>query len=207
VPSRNIALGSGIGEPGVPTSLPNGAGTFWNLTRIALHICCSVNPVNAAPVMMNDALSPGDNPRFGEPPLKLPEGPVVKPKSSTLELNPEGTFPRFASEKSKVDERLGACDPLKPFNPEALAFPTGARSKPTPVMVAVEPGCVIAEVLVSVNMNVLVCELNSQTTKAVENWPDPTPAIVIVSARETVAATVRTAKDPKEKSSLRNLGI
>jgi hypothetical protein len=204
VPSRNIALGSGIGEPGVPTSLPNGAGTFWNLTKMALHICASVNPVNAAPVTVNDALSPGSNPSLTDPPLKLPEGPVVKPKSSTTELNPEGTFPRFASEKTKVDARLGACEPVKPFKPALLAFPVGGRSKPMPVMVAVEPGC---EVLVTVNVNVLVCELNVHTTIAVENWPDPTPAIVIVSARETVAATIRTAKDPKEKSSLRNLGI
>jgi len=74
-------------------------------------------------------------------------------------------------------------------------------------MVAVEPGCVIAEVLVIVNVNVLVCELNWHTTVAVENCPDPTPAIVIVSARETVAATLRTAKEPKEKNSLRNMVI
>ena len=65
----------------------------------------------------------------------------------------------------------------------------------------------MAEVLVIVKVKVLVCELNSHTTVAVENCPDPTPAIVIVSARETVAATARTAKDPKEKNSLRNLVI
>jgi hypothetical protein len=74
-------------------------------------------------------------------------------------------------------------------------------------MVAVEPGCVIAEVLVIVNKIVLVCGLNSHTTVAVENCPELTPEIVIVSARETVAATLRTAKEPKEKNSLRNLVI
>jgi hypothetical protein len=97
--------------------------------------------------------------------------------------------------------------PVKPFKPELLAFPTGGRSKPILVIVAVEPGCVIADVLVIVNVNVLVCELNSQTTAAVENCPEFTPEIVIVSARETVAATLRIAKEPKEKNSLRNLVI
>jgi hypothetical protein len=38
-----------------------------------------------------------------------------------------------------------------------------------PVMVDVEPGWVMLEVLVIVKVNVLVCELNSQTTVAVEN--------------------------------------
>ena len=77
--------------------------------------------------------------------------------------------------KVKVDDRLGACDPVKPFNPEALAFPSGGKSKPIPVIVEVDPGCVIAEVFVIVKVNVLVCELNSQTTVAVENWPESTP--------------------------------
>ena len=191
----------------MPTSLPKGSGTFWNLTKIALHICASKNPVNATPVTVNDALSPGSNPSATDPPLKLLEGPVVKPKSSTTLLSATGTFPRSASEKLKLDERVGAWDPVKPFKPEAFAFPTGGRSKPIPVMVAVEPGCVIAEVLVIVKVNVLVCELNSQTTVAVEDCPELMPVIVIVSARETVAATLRTAKDPKEKNSLRNLVI
>jgi hypothetical protein len=60
---------------GVPTSLPT-IGTFWNLTKIALQICASVNPLKAAPDTVNDALSPGNKPSFTEPPLKLPEGPV-----------------------------------------------------------------------------------------------------------------------------------
>jgi hypothetical protein len=41
---------------------------------------------------------------------------------------------------------------------------------------------VIAEVFVIVNVNVLVCALNSQTTVAVEKLPLSTPEIVIVSA-------------------------
>jgi hypothetical protein len=58
---------------------------------------------------------------------------------------------------------------VKPFNPEALALPNGGKSKPIPVIVEVDPGCVMAEVFVIVKVNVLVCELNSQTTVAVEN--------------------------------------
>ena len=76
---------------------------------MALHICDSVNPVNAAPVTVNEALSPGASPSFVEPPVKLPEGPVVKPKSSTTLLKPAGKLPRSASEKLKFDVRLGAC--------------------------------------------------------------------------------------------------
>ena len=75
---------------------------------MALQICDSVNPVNAAPETVNEALSPGNSPSFGEPPAKLPEGPVVKPKSSTTLLKPAGTFPKSASEKLKVEVRLGA---------------------------------------------------------------------------------------------------
>ena len=51
---------------------------------------------------------------------------------------------------------------------QALALPMGGRSKPMPVIVDVEPGCVMADVFVIVKVNVLVCELNSQTTVAVE---------------------------------------
>lgn len=57
-----------------------------------------------------------------------------------------------------------------------------------PVIVDVEPGDVIADVFVMVKVNVLVCELNSQTTVAVEAWPEFTPVIVSVSAL-TVALT------------------
>jgi hypothetical protein len=107
----------------------------------------------------------------------------------------------------KLAVRLGACIPEKPFNPEALAFPNGGKSKPMPVIVEVEPGCVICEVFVIVKVKVLVMELNSQTTVAVEYWPESTPEIVIVSARVTDAAIVRTATDAMEKSNLRILGI
>ena len=100
--------GSGTCELGTPTSLP-ATGTFWNRTKMALQICVSVNPVNAAPVTVNEALSPGNSPSFTEPPLKLPEGPVVKPKSSTTLLKPAGTFPKAPSEKLKVEDKLGAC--------------------------------------------------------------------------------------------------
>ena len=65
-------------------------------------------------------------------------------------------FPRSPSENVKVDERLGACKPVNPFSPDELAFPTGGKSKPILVMVDVDPGCVMADVLVMVNVNVLV---------------------------------------------------
>ena len=42
-------------------------------------------------------------------------------------------------------------------------------------MVEVEPGEVMADVLVMVKVKVLVCALNSQTTVAVEAWPLSTP--------------------------------
>src|SRR5687767_10187940 len=153
-----MLAGSGTGSPGLPTSLPPlppASGTFWNLTRIALQICSSVNPANAAPDTVNEALSPGNRPSFTDPPLKFPELPVVNPKSSTTALKPCETLPRLASEKSKSDDRLGACDPVKPFNPEALALPTGGKSKPIPVIVEVDPGWVMAEVFVMVKVNVL----------------------------------------------------
>jgi hypothetical protein len=56
----------------------------------------------------------------------------------------------------KFEDRLGACDPVKPSNPEALAFPAGGRSKPMPVIVEVDPGVVIAEVFVIVKVKVFV---------------------------------------------------
>ena len=121
-----------------------------------MQISASVNPANADPETVNDALSPGANPLFTEPLLKFPELPVRNPKSSTALLNPCGTLPRAASENVKVDDRLGACVPVKPFNPEALAFPSGGKSKPIPVIVEVDPGCVIAEVFVIVKVNVFV---------------------------------------------------
>src|SRR6185295_15156255 len=123
---------------------------------MALQICDSVNTANAAPVTVNEALSPGSSPSFTDPPLKLPEGPVVKPKSSTTLLNPAGTFPRSPSEKSKFDDRLGACEPVKPFSPEELALPSGGKSKPMPVIVEVDPGCVMADVFVIVKVKVFV---------------------------------------------------
>ena len=50
------------------------------------------------------------------------------------------------------------------------------------VIVDVDPGCVMADVLVIVKVKVLVCALNSQTTVAVEKSPLSEPVIVIVSA-------------------------
>ena len=95
----------------------------------------------------------------------------MKPKSSTVELKPAGTLPRSASEKVKFEDKLGACMPVKPFNPEALALPPGGKSNPIPVIVEVDPGDVMAEVFVTVKLKVLVCELKSQTIVAVEAWP------------------------------------
>ena len=204
LPNSRMDDGSGISPPGVPTSLPSlppSGGTFWNLTKIALQISASVNPANAAPETVNDALSPGVSPRFGEPPEKL--SPVTNPKSSTAVLNPCGTLPKSPSEKVKLEDRLGACIPVKPFNPEALAFPSGGKSKPMPVIVEVDPGWVICEVFVIVKVKVLVWELNSQTTVAVENWPESTPTTVIVSAF-TVLAPARTKSAAREKINLRN---
>ena len=105
-----------------------------------MQIWSAVKPAKAAPETVNDALSPGSSPSFTDPPEKLPDGPVVNPKSSTAELKPCGTFPRAPSEKVKFDDKLGACIPVKPFRPEALALPSGGKSKPMPVMVEVEPG-------------------------------------------------------------------
>ena len=148
--------------------------------------------MNAAPETVNEALSPGAKPKFVEPPAKLPEGPVVKPKSSTTLVKPSGTFPRAPSEKSKVDPRLGACEPVNPLRPELLALPTGGKSKPMPVMVEVDPGEVMFDVLVMVKVSVLVCELNVQTTEAVETVGLFLPVITIGSA---CAVAVTTAKN------------
>ena len=59
------------------------------------------------------------------------------------------------------------------------------------MIVDVEPGCVMFDVFVMVNVNVLVWELNSQTTVAVEACPVETPTIWMVSAlTELVAALI-----------------
>jgi hypothetical protein len=109
----------------------------------------------------------------------------------------------------KLDDKLGACIPVKPFSPEGLAFPSGGRSKPMPVIVEVDPGCVIAEVFVMVKVKVLVCELNSQTTVAVENWPESTPEIVMVSARtfELAPAITNTAAIERTNRPIRDITI
>jgi hypothetical protein len=73
-----------------------------------------------------------------------------------------------------------------------------------PVIVAVDPGEVIFEVFVIVNVNVLVCELNSQTIVAVESWPEVTPVTVIVSARVVTAAPQKMMKAASEKINLPN---
>jgi hypothetical protein len=199
-PNNSIDDGSGT-DVGVPTSLLT-PGTFWNLTKTALQICSAVNPENAAPETVNEALSPGSSPSFTEPPEKLPDGPVMKAKSSTVVLKPSGTLPTSPSEKVKFEDRLGACIPVKPFNPEALALPPGGKSNPIPVIVDVDPGDVIAEVFVIVKVNVLVCELKSQTIEAVEDWPEPVPTIVIVSARAVRPALAITSSATTEKISL-----
>src|SRR6185369_17209586 len=195
--------GSGIVVFGTPTSLPT-PGTFWNRTKMALQICDSVNPANAAPVTVNEALSPGASPSFGLPPAKF--APVMKPKSSTAVLK-FGTVPNAPSEKVKFDDKLGACMPVNPFNPEALALPSGGKSYPMPVIVEVDPGDVMAEVFVIVKVKVLVCELNSQTIVAVEAWPVSLPTILIVSARAVIVALAITNSAAIEKTSFLNRDI
>src|SRR5690349_4510950 len=76
-----------------------------------------------------------------------------------------------------------------------------------PVIVEVEPGCVIADVFVIVKVNVFVWELNSQTTVAVEAWPELTPEMVIVSARTFVLAAAKTNSAASEKTNLPNRDI
>ena len=196
VPRSNIVEGSGTDE-GVPTSLPT-PGTFWNLTKIALQICVSLKPAKLAPLTVNDALSPGASPSFGDPPAKLPDGPVVKPKSSTTLLKPAGRLPRSPSEKLKVDPKLGACEPVNPLRPELLALPSGGKSKPMPVIVEVDPGDVMFDVLVMVKVSVLVCASNVQTTEAVDALPLFVPLMMIGSAcavAETTAKTVTALKN------------
>jgi hypothetical protein len=51
---------------------------------------------------------------------------------------------------------------------------------------------------------VFVWELNSQTTVAVENWPESTPVIVIVSARTLALAAANTNNAASEKTVLPN---
>jgi hypothetical protein len=96
---------------------------------------------------------------------------------------------------------------VNPLRPEALALPSGGKSKPMPVMVEVDPGDVIADVLVIVNVNVLVCELNSQTTVAVEALPLSFPVMVIVSACAVAETTVKMQTALKNKKNLRTLVI
>ena len=162
-----------------------------------------MKPLNAAPVTVNEALSPGAKPSFTDPPLKVPEAPVINPKSKTtfVKLVP-GTVPRAASEKVKLDERLGACIPVNPLRPEALALPVGGKSYPMPVIVDVDPGDVMFDVFVIVKVKVLVCELNSQTTVAVEALPVSAPTIVIVSARALLTRNMVMLKAPANMSSL-----
>jgi hypothetical protein len=153
---------------------------------------------------VNEALSPGNRPSFTEPPEKVPDGPVRNAKSSTDELKPCETLPTSASEKVKLAVRLGACMPVKPFKPEALALPTGGKSKPMLVIVEVDPGCVIFDVFVTVKVKVLVCESKSQTIVAVENCPESTPTTVIVSARAVMLALAITNRAAIERTSLLN---
>ena len=90
VPSKNIVAGSGTGTVplGVPTSLPSpSAPTLWKRTKIELAIWASVNPAKDEPLTEKLKLCPGARPSLALPPLKLPELPVVHPKSSTALLN------------------------------------------------------------------------------------------------------------------------
>jgi hypothetical protein len=156
-----------------------------------LQICASVKPVNPAPLTVKLALSPGRRPSLTSPPAKVPLTPVTKPKSRTL-ANP-GTAPRSASENEKFEDSEGACMPVNPFSPEALALPSGGRSNPIPVMVDVLPGSVIADVFVIVKVNVFVWLLNSHTVVAVDDWPDDTPTMSMVSARTVDAGQLATS--------------
>ena len=75
------------------------------------------------------------------------------------------------------------------------------------MIVEVDPGDVIAEVLVMVKVNVLVCELNSQTTVAVDNCPELTPEMVMVSARTLELAAVITDSAAKVRINRPNRGM
>src|SRR5690349_19767917 len=114
-----------------------------------------------------------------------------------------GTFPRSASEKLNVDDRLGACIPVNPLRPELLALPLGGRSKPMPVIVDVDPGEVMFDVFVIVKVRVLVCELNSQTTVAVDACLLSAPTMVIVSARAVPTRHIEMLKALAKMNSLR----
>ena len=118
-----------------------------------------------------------------------------------------GTFPRSPSEKLNVDDRLGACVPVNPLRPEGLALPCGGKSKPMPVMVDVDPGEVMFDVFVIVKVSVLVCELNSQTTVAVDACALLAPTIVIVSARAVLTRHIEILKALAKMNSLRNENI
>src|SRR5262245_59777484 len=71
-------------------------------------------------------------------------------------------------------------------------------------MVEVDPGCVMAEVLVTVKVKVLVCALNSQTTVAVEKLPLCTPSLNTVSACALTEKHAMRATAPSVRKNLRN---
>ena len=70
------------------------------------------------------------------------------------------------------------------------------------MIVDVEPGCVMLDVFVMVNVNVLVWELNSQTTVAVEACPVEVPTIEIVSALTVVLAALSINRAAIDRNSL-----
>jgi hypothetical protein len=76
-----------------------------------------------------------------------------------------------------------------------------------PVIVEVEPGDVMADVFVMVKVNVLVCELNSHTTVAVDAWPEFTPTIEMVSARTVVLTPARMRTVASARTCLLNRDI
>lgn len=63
----------------------------------------------------------------------------------------------------------------------------------------------MADVFVMVKVKVFVCELNSQTTVAVDAWPELTPEMVIVSARAVALANTNSAAN--ENTNLPNRDI
>lgn len=74
-------------------------------------------------------------------------------------------------------------------------------------MVEVEPGDVMFDVFVIVNVKVLVAALNSQVTEAVEAFPLPTPTTVMVSACAVAETTARMPTALNEKNNFRNRDI